>query len=153
MEWFNAFGLVFLVAIMIPNIIFALKQSDAFENKYRNKAAIIIEQIGRYGCIGFMIFNIPTTEPLWWPGEMLIAYLIVDTILVLIYWLIWILCRNKNNTFRALSLSIIPSVLFLFSGIMCRSLPLIISSLIFMPSHILISYKNACKEFNITDIS
>lgn len=146
MEWFNAFGLVFLVAIMIPNIIFALKQSDAFENKYRNKAAIIIEQIGRYGCIGFMIFNIPTTEPHWWPGEVLIAYLIVDTILVLIYWLIWILCRNKNNTFRALSLSIIPSVLFLFSGIMCRSLPLIISSLIFMPSHILVSYKNACRD-------
>ena len=49
---------------------------------------------------------------------------------------------KKNSVFRALALSIIHSMLFLFSGIMSRSVLLIIASVLFAPSHIVISYKN-----------
>ena len=70
-------------------------------------------------------------------------YLIVDTILVIVYCVIWIVCFKKSSVFRALALSIIPSILFLFSGIMSRSVLLIIASLLFAPSHIVISYRNA----------
>ena len=47
MEWFNVFGFAFIAAIMIPNIIFARKHKEAFENKYQNKAIECLEQIGR----------------------------------------------------------------------------------------------------------
>lgn len=143
MEWFNVYGLVFITVIMIPNIIFAVKHKDAFENRYHNKTIEIIEQIGRFGCFGFMIFNIPSTWFGWWSDEAFAAYLIVDALLIVLYLILWIVCWRKNNVFRALALSIIPSVIFLFSGIMCRSLLLIISSLLFAPTHIFISYKNA----------
>ena len=143
MEWFNVFGLVFIAVIMIPNIIFAVKHKDAFENRNQNKAIEIIEQIGRFGCCGFMIFNIPSTWFGWWSDESFSIYLIVDALLIVLYLTLWIVCWRKNNVFRALALSIIPSVIFLFSGIMCRSLLLIISSLLFAPTHIFISYKNA----------
>ena len=143
MEWFNIFGLAFITAIMIPNIIFALKHKEAFENRYHNKTIEIIEQIGRFGCFGFMIFNIPFTWFGWWSEESFSIYLIVDALLIVLYLTLWIVCWRKNNVFRALALSIIPSVIFLFSGIMCRSLLLIISSLLFAPTHIFISYKNA----------
>ena len=143
MEWFNVFGLVFISTIMIPNIILALKHKEAFENKYQNKTVEVIEQIGRYGCLGFMIFNIPTTWFGWWSDEVFAIYLIIDSILVSIYCIIWITCWKKNNVFKALTLSIIPSTLFLFSGIMSRSVLLIVSALLFAPTHILISYKNA----------
>ena len=143
MEWFNVFGLVFITVIMIPNIIFALKYKDAFENRNQNKAIEIIEQIGRFGCFGFMIFNIPSTWFGWWSDEAFTIYLLVDALLIVLYLTIWIVCWRKNNVFRALALSIIPSVIFLFSGIMCRSLLLIISSLLFAPTHVFISYKNA----------
>ena len=121
MEWFNVFGLVFITVIMIPNIIFALKHKDAFENRNQNKAIEIIEQIGRFGCFGFMIFNIPSTWFGWWSDEAFTIYLLVDALLIVLYLTIWIVCWRKNNVFRALALSIIPSVIFLFSGIMCRS--------------------------------
>lgn len=62
MDWFNLFGLIFIVVIMIPNIVFAIKYKDGFENKYQNKTIEIIEQIGRFGCFGFMIINIPGTR-------------------------------------------------------------------------------------------
>ena len=44
---------------------------------------------------------------------------------------------------RALSLSILPSILFLFSGVMSHSLLLTLSSLVFAPCHIAISYQSA----------
>ena len=143
MEWINPFGLVFMAVILIPNIVFALKCKDGFANKWENKTVQIIEQVGRFGCFGFMIVNIPGTCFGWWSDEAFALYLIADTLLVLIYCLIWIVCFQKNSLFRALALSIIPSILFLFSGIMRRSVLLILSAALFAPSHIVISYKNA----------
>ena len=142
MEWFNIFGLVFIIIIMIPNIVFAIKCKDGFENKWNNKTVETLEQIGRFGCFGFMIINIPGTWFGWWSDEAFAVYLIVNAILVLVYCTIWIVCFRKNSVFKALSLSIIPSVIFLFSGIMCRSVLLIVSAVIFAPCHIMISYKN-----------
>ena len=143
MEWINVFGTVFIVIIMIPNITYALKCKNGFENKWNNKAVEIVEQIGRFGCFGFMIINIPGTWFGWWFDEAFAIYLVIDIFLIVLYCLIWIICFRKNSVFRALALSVIPSVIFLFSGIMSRSVLLIVSSLLFAPAHILISYKNA----------
>ena len=143
MGWFNVFGLIFIVVIMIPNVVFAIKRKDGFDNKWDNKFVEFIEQAGRFGCFGFMIFNIPGTWFGWWSDEAFALYLIVDGILVTIYCATWIIYFKKSSVFRALALSIIPSILFLFSGIMSRSVLLIIATVLFAPSHILISYRNA----------
>ena len=143
MEWFNVFGLTFMVVIMIPNIVFAVRCKEGFENRWNNKTIQIIEQIGRFGCFGFMIFNVPGTWFGWWSDEAFAVYLIVDSLLIALYCVIWVVCRKKNSVFRALALSIIPSVIFLFSGVISRSILLIITSMLFIPSHIMISYKNA----------
>lgn len=143
MEWLNVYGLIFIAVIMIPNIVFALKRKDGFQNKWNNHAVEVIEQVGRFGCFGFMIINIPGTCFGWWSDEAFALYLIVDAILVAIYCAICIVCFQKNRVFRALALSVIPSVLFLFSGIMSRSILLTIASVLFAPSHIMISYRNA----------
>lgn len=145
-EWLNIFGAFFIVVIMIPNIIYAMKCKDGFENKWNNKIVETVEQIGRFGCFGFMIFNIPNTWFGWWSDEAFAIYLIVNTILIILYCLIWIICFKKNTIFRALALSIIPSIVFLFSGTMSRSILLIVSALLFAPTHIMISYKNAKQE-------
>lgn len=128
---------------MIPNIVFAIKCKDGFQNKYQNKVVEIVEQIGRYGCFVFMMFNIPETVLGWYFDNAIVIYKVVDIVLVLLYCIIWIVCFNKNNMFRALALSVIPSVLFFFSGVVSLSIPLIVASLLFAPSHILLSYKNA----------
>lgn len=143
MEWFNIFGLIVIVIIMIPNIVFAIKCKDGFQNKFNNKFIETIEQIGRFGCMAFMVINIPKTWLGWWSDEAFSIYLIINIILVILYCLIWIICFKKNSVFKALALSIFPSIIFLFSGIMTRSFLLIISAVIFAPSHIMISYNNA----------
>ena len=143
MEWLNVFGLVMAAVIMIPNILFAMKCKDGFMNKWNNKSVETVEQIGRFGCFGFMIINIPGTWFGWWSDEAFAVYLVVDAVLVTLYCVIWAVCFRKSSVFRALALSIIPSVLFLFSGIMSRSILLTIAAVLFAPSHILISYQNA----------
>ncbi|MCI5946139.1 MAG: hypothetical protein MRZ39_04460 [Oscillospiraceae bacterium] len=143
MGWINIFGLVFMVIIMIPNVVFALKCRDGFENRQKNKIIEVLEQVGRYGCFAFMVINIPGIWFGFRSDEAFALYLIVDAVLIIAYCVIWAVCFRKNGVFRALSLSVIPSVIFLFSGIMSRSVLLMISAIVFAPCHILISYKNA----------
>ena len=142
MEWINVYGAIFMVLIMVPNIIYALKCKDGFENKWKNKTVEKIEQIGRFGCFGFMVVNIPGTWFGWWSDEAFVLYLIVNLVLIALYCMIWMICFRKNTIFRALALSIIPSLVFLYSGIMSRSVLLIVSAVLFAPAHILISYRN-----------
>jgi hypothetical protein len=142
MDWLNIFGLIVIAIIMIPNIIYAAKCKDGFINKWSNKTVELLEQIGRFGCFGFMIINIPGTWFGWWSDEAFAVYLIVNAVLVILYCIIWAICFWKNTIFKALALSIIPSVVFLFSGIMSGSILLIVSAILFAPAHILISYKN-----------
>ena len=152
MTFFNFYVLIFMIAIMIPNIIYAIKHKENFENisKWKNdkfkNATEILEQIGRYGCFTFMIFNFPGTYFGWIFQKAFLIYLSVNIILIFIYCLIWIICFNSNTIFKSLSLSIIPSIIFLFSGILLQSVLLILSAIIFAPTHILISYKNSDKE-------
>lgn len=145
MEYINLYGLSFMAIIMIPNIVYAIKCRDGFGNRWQNKTVETLEQIGRFGCFGFMVINIPGTWFGWWSDEAFAVYLIVDSVLVFAYCILWIVLWKKNNLLRALALSIIPSVVFLFSALMSRSILLTVSALLFSPMHILISIKNTDK--------
>ena len=142
MKVINIYGLLFIAIIMIPNVVFAIKCRDGFSNRKINKYLEVAEQIGRFGCFGFMIFNIPGTCVGWRSDEVFAVYLIANGLLTAAYCLIWIICFNKNGIFKSLALSVIPSVIFLLDGIMTRSVLLILSAVLFAPSHIMISYKN-----------
>lgn len=143
MGWFNFYGLAVMAVIMIPNILFALKHREGFENFYRNKAVETLEQAGRYGCFVLMIFNIPYTYFNFWFRGALIVYLSVNGALCLAYCIFWIICGNQNGYLKALSLSVIPSVIFLFSGILLANIPLVVFAALFAINHIFLSCKNA----------
>lgn len=131
-----------MVIIMIPNIIYAAKHKSGVADACNKKAIVIAEQIGRYGCFAFMIFNIPYTYLNFWFGNALTVYLSVNGALCLAYIIFWIICWNRNDILRALSLSIIPSCIFLFSGIVLANFLLFICAIVFSVSHIYISCKN-----------
>lgn len=146
MQWFNLYGLIFMTVIMIPNIVFAVRCKDSFNNVLHNRLIECLEQIGRFSCFGLMVINIPgawlgfKSKTAFW------VYLVVNCVLILSYCLIWMLYFNKNCIFRALALSILPSIIFLFSGIISRYILLVIGALIFAPCHIIISYNNTVKS-------
>ena len=142
MSWFNYFGLGIMAIILIPNVVFAVKFPNAFQNTYKNKIIIALEQIARYGCFVFMIFNVPHTYVGFWFHKATTVYLATNGVLLLAYVALWIALRKKQ-VLRAYFLSIIPSVIFLFSGIMLLNVPLLIFSVVFAFFHVTVSLKNA----------
>ena len=143
MSWFNYYGLIAVAIILIPNIISAIVDKSTFENRDINRVILILEQIGRYGCIAFMVFNVPYTYFNFWFNHAFIVYLIVNGTLLVLYLLGWIVFRKGRSVVKMLWLSIIPALLFLYSGIMLLSVPLIVFAVIFGTGHISISYMNA----------
>lgn len=129
--------------MMIPNAFCAMKSKDSFINLWENKAVYALEQVGRFGCFALMIINIPFVCIGFWFKNALWVYIIVNAVLLVAYCVIWIVCFYKNTIFKALTLSIIPSIIFMFSSIMLLNIPLIVTAIIFAPCHITISYKNA----------
>ncbi len=136
MGWFNYYGLAVMAVVMIPNIIYAVKNKGNVADTYNNKLATVAEQVGRYGCFAFMIFNIPYLYFNFWFDYAIIVYLAVNGGLCLAYLIFWIICRNKSGKLRALALSVIPSCISILSGVMLLNIPLICFAVIFAVSHI-----------------
>lgn len=143
---FNYYGLIIIVLILLPNIAFAALNKDGFKNAYENKTLENCEQIGRFGCFILMIVNVPYTYFGFWFDRALTAYLAVNGALTLVYLLGWVLLWKKPGVLRALLLSITPSAIFLFSGIMLANVPLSVLAVLFAITHITLSYKNAAAE-------
>lgn len=141
MGWFNYYGLAVVSIILVPNIVYAVKNKTD-ENDYRNKVVEIFEQIGRYECMVFMIFNIPYAYFNFWFDYALPVYLAINGGLCLTYCVFWVVCWKRNDLLKALSLSVIPSCIFLFSGIVLANIPLIAFAVVFAIFHIFISCKN-----------
>lgn len=89
-----------------------------------------------------MIFNIPYVCLGFWTDDGLAFYLSVNGGLCLAYIIFWIVCWHKNDKVKALSLSILPTCIFLFSGVILAYIPLIVLAILFGITHIFISYKN-----------
>ena len=43
-KYLNYWGLIFVIVILIPNIVFAITCKDGFENRYQNK---LVESLSR----------------------------------------------------------------------------------------------------------
>ena len=140
---FNIAGLIFMLVLMVPNAVYAIVNRGRPVKKEKHKILEPIEQVGRIGCIAFMTLNVPGTCFGFGSETAFAIYLSVDFALTFTYCLLWIVFWRSNSLPKALTLSIIPSVMLLFSGLISRSILLTAFALIFAPAHIIISCKDA----------
>lgn len=75
---------------MTPNLVFLLKCRSGLENTWKHRKLGTLAQIGRFGCFGTMIFNVPGTCFGFLSDEAFALYLIANAVLVLCYCVIWI---------------------------------------------------------------
>ena len=141
MNWINVFGLILVVLLLIPNIVYAIKYRGQ-KNKCTNTFMNIIEQIGRYGCMFLMIFNIGLAEFGFSSKWAFLVYMFGNGLLMISYWVIWILYFKNPVYWKQMALAIIPVCLFLLSGITLRHYLLIVFAVIFGIGHIYVTYKN-----------
>lgn len=105
-----------------------------------------LEQIGRYGCMFLMIFNIGILEFSFSSIGMFLFYTVGNVVLLIVYWIIWMLFFQKQDNWKRMALAIIPTVLFLISGIALRHILLIIMAVIFGIAHIYVTKANMTTE-------
>ena len=141
MDWFNWIGLIIIAMIMLPNVVYSITKKEEFSNT-TCKMLLAFEQIGRFGCIIFMTFNLPYTYFNFWFNHALLVYIIINAVLTLTYVALFFATWNQKSWFKVISLSLLPSLIFLFSGVALINIPLIIFAVIFTTCHVMVSVKN-----------
>ncbi len=141
MNWINIFGLCTVVLMLLPNFIYAIK-IKSFENKCKNKTMNILEQLGRYGSMFFMVFNIGLYEFGFRSNVAFVIWLFLTILLLILYWLFWFIFFKSPRTTLPIMLAILPSAIFIISGVILRHWLLIISGILFSIGHIYVTYQN-----------
>lgn len=139
-NWINMFGIIIVVLILIPNIIYAIKFRGA-QNGCSNKWMNMLEQIGRYACMLFMVLNI-FGEYGFASVEAFLLYMFGNIVLLLAYWIVWVLYFVRQTMWKSIALAVLPTLIFLLSGITLSYIPLIISAVIFGVAHIYVTWQN-----------
>lgn len=140
--WLNILGLIIIILILIPNIIYAFTKGKGQKNKCNNAVMNILEQIGRYGSMFFMVFNIGVPEFGFSDLGLFFAYLFGNPALILLYWFAWVLYFIKPRFWTQIALAVIPTAIFLLCGITLSHIFLMVFTFIFGIAHVYVTTKN-----------
>ena len=140
--WINVFGAVIVILMLIPNIVYAIKNKNE-KNLCPNRFMNIIEQVGRYACIVLMWLPFIVWKFGFASVFEMVLYLACNGALLVAYWISFAVYMKRRTVQLALVLAIIPSCIFLFSGILLRHWLLISFAVLFAVGHIYVTYTNA----------
>ena len=139
---FSYVGLVFMLMLIVPNLIWTKYQPEEYDFKDENKVLLVFERVGQVGVTGaalvFSDFNIHG-----WSGWSF--WLIAAFVLMILYECWWIRYFKSNRTWKdfynsfygiPVAGAILPVVAFFFLGIYGRVSWLIVSVIIFGIGHI-----------------
>ena len=135
---FSYIGLLFLLMLMIPNIIWSKNKPKDYD-KYaenENKLLLVFERIGEIAvtCISLIFSDFNINKPSAWSIVLLVAFL-----LMILYEIYWIRYFKSEKTMKDMYSSILgipvagatlPVLAFILLGAYGKNLPLIISTLI-----------------------
>lgn len=123
---------------MIPSVIFFSKEEN--KDKYKKGYKTFwekVESVTRYGTMFFYVVKVEESRK-----DSLLSYLIPLTFLVL-YILVWIIMRKEGSLLRSILLSVLPSLMFIFSAIIDKNYLLLSFAILFAICHVTISIKDA----------
>lgn len=140
-NWINVWGAMIVIIMLIPNIIFAIR-NPYLENKCKNVIMNIIEQIGRYTSMVLMIFPIFVREFSFKSVLEMICDVVVTSILLLVYWVVWFFYLKIKSKNKAIILAVLPTMIFVISGILLRHWSLMLAGISFGIGHIYVTLQN-----------
>lgn len=146
---FSFFGLIIVILIIIPNIIYMLKFPP--KNVPRNLIEpniiyTILERTGQIGCLTLLVI---TPDNFQFKSSILLISLIM--ICIVIYYGLWIRYIVKGQQYMYLwkpfyiipiPLAILPIIIFLIVSILNKSILISLVTIIFAIGHITISLNN-----------
>lgn len=132
---FSFVGLIFLLMLFIPNIIWSKYQPTGYDFKDENRILLILERIGQVLTVVFSLFC----------GNEFSVVLWIAVVLMVLYEIYWIRYFTSSRTMKdmygnfgviPLPGATLPVVAFFFLGIASKNLFLVVSSIILGIGHI-----------------
>ena len=148
---FNYVGLLFWLAIQIPNIMWARHKPFGYDPIGENRVFLVLERMGQVICTASILI-LTNTIPTGWNAWL--SWFICAVALMLVYEAYWVRYfrgdRSLDTFYRRflgvpLPGATLPVVAFLFLGIYGRLLPLIIGTIILGIGHIGIHQQHFAK--------
>ena len=140
--WINVFGAVIVVLMLIPNIVYAIKNKGE-KNLCANRFMNIVEQVGRYACIALMCLPLLVWKFGFASVLDMMLYMACNGLLLAAYWITFAFYMKRRSVRLALVLAVLPACIFLLSGILLQHWLLAGFAVVFAIGHIYVTYKNA----------
>lgn len=141
---FSYIGLIFLLMLMIPNIIWSKNKPKDYDKyaKNENKVLLLLERIGEIlvTCLSLIVSDFNISKISSWTIILLIAF-----ILMVLYEIYWIRYFKSNKTMKDMYSSLlgipvagatIPVIAFLLLSIYGKNVFLLIATIILGIGHI-----------------
>lgn len=145
MDWLNLPGLMAIVALLVPNILYAARHPNA-KKLCTNRLLLVLEQIGRYGCMALMCVRLPLLTYTQGAPAWNIVWLSLVTPLLFAYWAVWMAYFRRQSPGAATALAVVPTLVFFVSGLLWLNVPLMALSVLFGVAHIAITRQNCGPE-------
>ncbi len=139
--WINLFGGVLVLLMLIPNIVYALKNREE-QNLCTNRLMNLAEQVGRYGCIVLMWLPLLVWKFGFRGKAEMILYFVGNGVLLAAYWLVYARYMQERTRRRALTLAVVPACIFFLSGLLLRHWLLAGFAILFTAGHIYVTEQN-----------
>ena len=140
--WINVFGAVIVVLMLIPNIVYAIKNKGE-KNLCTNRFMNVVEQVGRYACIVLMWLPLLVWKFGFACVLDMMLYMACNGLLLAAYWITFAFYMKRRSVRLALVLAVLPACIFLLSGILLQHWLLAGFAVVFAIGHIYVTYKNA----------
>ena len=131
-----------MVLLLIPNIVYAIKNKGE-KNFCANRFMNIVEQVGRYACIVLMWMPLLVWKFGFASVLDMMLYMACNGLLLAAYWIAFAFYMKRRTVRLAIVLAVLPSCIFLLSGILLQHWLLVAFAILFAIGHIYVTYKNA----------
>jgi hypothetical protein len=139
---FSYIGLIYMIALQIPTIKWAMRKPEGYNSSGENKILLIFERTGQVLCTASILFFSDYNPKMleWWT-----VWFILSVILMLLYEIYWIRYFKSKQTVNDFYRSflgipapgaILPVATFLLLGIYGKVILLVLSAIILGIGHI-----------------
>lgn len=139
MQWtpINTFNAIFLLAILLPNLLWG--KSARRDCHGVPKIIFLMENLGRYGCMILMVLPLFVGEFGYPCAGVMVISLGLNVLCLVLYYIFWIAYQKEKTQFQAVMLAVLPTLVFLISGISLDHWALTGAALVFGICHIFIT--------------
>ena len=139
---FSYIGLIYMLMIQIPNIMWARRKPEGYDPSGENKVLLVFERVGQVLCTAAILLFSDTNPKKW---ELWIVWFIASALLMLMYEGFWIRYFCGGHTLRDFYRpflgvpapgATLPVAAFLLLGIYGRLIWLVAASMILGIGHI-----------------